>query len=120
MACNDLLHYLFDPLTSTCLAEVGYYLNSTSVPNLCSGAMIGCLQCSTGTICTLCDTFLNYQLVAGQCEAANGYYLDINSIPVKCNIAGCYLCSSATVCTNCSSILNYIMDSLGNCVCNTA
>ncbi len=43
IACNDLLHYIFDPLTSTCLAEVGYYLNTTSVPNLCSLAMPGCL-----------------------------------------------------------------------------
>lgn len=27
ISCNDLLHYLFDSATSTCLAEVGYYLN---------------------------------------------------------------------------------------------
>lgn len=27
IACNDLLHYIFDPASSSCLAEVGYYLN---------------------------------------------------------------------------------------------
>lgn len=102
IACNDILHYVFDPATSTCRAAVGYYLNSTFVPELCSLAMIGCLECSASATCTLCDTFLNYQLLAGQCAAADGYYLDANSIPVKCNILGCYLCSSATVCTNCS------------------
>lgn len=67
IACNTLLHYVFNAGTSSCVAEVGYYLNSTFVPELCSGVMPGCLECSSATTCTLCDTFLNYQLLLGQC-----------------------------------------------------
>ena len=120
IACNDLLHYIFDSATSSCLAASGYYLNTTFIPELCNSVMIGCLQCSSATTCTLCDTFLNYALVGGQCDAAPGYYLDTNSTPVKCNILGCYLCSSATVCTSCSAATNFIMDATGNCICDSA
>lgn len=120
IACNGGLHYVFDAATSGCLAESGYYLNATSIPELCSTAMIGCLQCSSSTACTLCDTFLNYKLISGQCGAADGYYLDASSIPTKCNIPGCYLCSSAAVCTNCSSATNFIMDASGNCICDSS
>ena len=51
--------------------------------------------------------------------AAPGYYLNNDSIPIKCTITGCYLCSSATVCTECSSANNYIMDANGDCVCDS-
>ena len=80
--------------------------------------MPGCLDCNVGTSCLICDTFINYQLVSGQCVAAPGYYLDVNSIPAKCIIQGCYLCSSATVCTSCSAATNFVMAPDGSCVCN--
>lgn len=120
LSCDDMLHYTFNAATSACDAAVGYYLNSTFIPNLCSAAMPGCLECSSASVCTRCDTFLNYQLLSGNCEAANGYYLDNSSMPVKCNILGCYLCSSATVCTNCSAVNNFVMDANGDCVCDTS
>lgn len=119
-ACNDLLHYVYNSATKSCDAASGYFLNTSYIPEMCSSKMPGCLQCSSETACTLCDTFLNYQLVNGKCEAANAYYLDNSSIPVKCNILGCYLCSSATICTNCSSANNFIMDINGDCVCDAA
>jgi hypothetical protein len=120
ISCNDMLHYLLDTTTSTCIAASGYYLNASYIPELCSIAMPGCLDCTSATVCTICDTFLNYQLSLGQCDAADGYYLDFNFIPVKCNIQGCYLCSSATVCTNCSSATNFIMDINGDCICDSS
>lgn len=120
IACNEPIHYLFNASTSSCVAASGYYLNATFIPELCSLAMPGCLQCSSQTTCTLCDTFLNYALVVGQCQAAAGYYLNATSIPTKCNILGCYLCSSATVCTSCSTATNFVMDISGNCVCDAA
>jgi len=120
LACNTLMNYVYNSGTLACDAASGYYLDASYIPSNCTVPMPGCLQCISATQCTLCDTFLNYQLVTGQCLAANGYYLDSTSIPVKCNILGCYLCSSATVCTNCSTATNFIMDASGNCVCDSS
>ncbi len=52
--------------------------------------MPGCLQCSSGAACSLCDSFANYQLINGSCLAAPGYYLDASGIPIKCAMKGCY------------------------------
>lgn len=43
MVCNEDDHYAYDSLTSQCAAAVGYYLNLTDFPELCSSAIIGCL-----------------------------------------------------------------------------
>lgn len=125
LGCNTTVHYLYDTVTKTCIADLGYYLfwNSTNVnvPILCNIPMIGCLQCSSGTVCTLCDSFANYQLVNGSCAAAPGFYLDNSSIPVKCYLVGCYQCISGTVCGQCSAVNNFIMDiSTPTCVCNSS
>lgn len=32
IACNDILHYVFDAATSTCKAATGYFLNATFIP----------------------------------------------------------------------------------------
>jgi 1-phosphatidylinositol phosphodiesterase len=32
VSCNDLLHYLLDTTTSTCIAASGYYLNASFIP----------------------------------------------------------------------------------------
>lgn len=110
---------MYQPSTKTCIADLGYFLNSSQIPQKCSSVMVGCLQCSTGTTCTLCDIFLNYELVNGTCHAAPGYYLHPTTfIPVKCSITGCYLCSSATVCTACSAATNFISDGGNGCQCD--
>lgn len=32
IACNSLLHYVLNTASSTCIAEIGYYLNATLIP----------------------------------------------------------------------------------------
>jgi hypothetical protein len=32
VSCNDILNYLLDTTTSTCIAASGYYLNSSFIP----------------------------------------------------------------------------------------
>jgi hypothetical protein len=118
LACNEPLNYVYNSIKKNCDAAEGYFLNSSFIPEPCSTAMAGCLKCLSETECTLCNNYLNYVLIGGECAAAPGYYLDSTSTPTKCNILGCYLCSSATVCTNCSSAYNFIMDPTGQCVCN--
>lgn len=68
----------------------------------------------------MCETYVHYQLLNDTCEAADGYYLDSNSTPVKCEIYGCYLCSDSLTCTFCSEINNFAMDlATGDCVCDS-
>jgi hypothetical protein len=44
LKCNTLLHYVYNAVTKSCLAEIGYYLDSVSfLPILCSTPMSGCL-----------------------------------------------------------------------------
>lgn len=123
LGCNTTMNYLYTP--NTCSAKSGYYLNWINATYnsvvACNIPMIGCLTCSSATICTLCDTFSNYRLANGSCQAAPGFYLDNSSIPVKCTLKGCYQCISNTVCGVCSSVNNYILDTTTNtCVCDSA
>lgn len=125
LGCNSTLHYLYDSVAASCLADKGYYLAWSSptvnLPTSCGIPMIGCLECSSDTVCTLCDSIANYQLSNGTCIAAPGYYLDASSIPVICNLVGCYTCASASVCTTCSSSKNFIMDSgTSTCKCDSS
>lgn len=84
---------MYNTNTKGCDAASGYYLDSLFETKLCSDAMIGCLQCLSETQCSLCDVFLNYALVGGDCRAADGFYLNNLSLPIKCNIHGCFKCS---------------------------
>jgi hypothetical protein len=125
LGCNTTIHYIYATNNFTCLADNGYFLQWSSAtvnfPVSCGVPMIGCLSCLSGTACTLCDTFANYQLVSGTCAAAPGFYLNATSIPVKCTLVGCYQCVSATVCAVCSAINNYILVAANSsCVCDTA
>jgi len=117
LRCNTLLHYVFDPATTTCYAEIGYYLDAAYVPQLCSIAEPGCMECTSAIMCTKCDTMVHYLLSGGQCIAEPGYYLDVNSIPVKCAINGCAECIDATTCVVCDDALNYIIDDTTNTTC---
>jgi len=123
LGCNTTVNYVYSP--NTCSAKSGFYLNwinsTLNTVVSCSIAMAGCLICSSSTVCTLCDTFSNYQLVSGSCQAAPGFYLDSSSIPVKCTLQGCYQCISNTICGVCSNANNYVLDNSTNtCFCNSS
>jgi len=119
LGCNTTINYIYNSPNSSCLAANGYYLSwstaTDNIPVICSNPMLGCLSCLSSTVCTLCDTFANYQLVNGTCGAAPGFYLNASGIPVKCTIVGCYQCISATVCGVCSAINNYIITGTNTC-----
>jgi len=36
LKCNTNLHYIYDSINKICLAEIGYYLDSSYFPQLCS------------------------------------------------------------------------------------
>ncbi len=120
LKCNTNLHYVYDSVNKICLAKVGYYLDPAYVPQLCSLAEIGCLECTSATVCTKCDVLLYYLLSGGQCIAQPGYYLNAASIPTPCPQVGCAECSDEFICTLCSAPLKYIMDpNTGNtCKCD--
>lgn len=88
LSCNTLMNYVYDSVSKTCIAAVGYYLNNF-IPVACNITMYGCLQCASGIDCTQCDTYNHYALSNASCVAASGYYLDANSTPVLCPQVGC-------------------------------
>jgi hypothetical protein len=85
LGCNTTNNYLFDASTSSCLAAVGYYLqwsNATvNQPVVCSSPMLGCLECTSDTVCTKCDILANYRLSSSSCVAAYRYYLNATGYP---------------------------------------
>ncbi len=89
LKCNTNLNYVYDPISKICLAKVGYYLDATFFPQPCPIAEIGCLKCTSATMCTKCDVLLHYLLFGGECIAEPGYYLDALSIPTPCPQIGC-------------------------------
>jgi cysteine-rich repeat protein len=124
LGCNDTIHYIYDTASSTCFADKGYFLSvlspTANIPVLCSVPMIGCLECTSGTTCTVCDIFANYALNVTVCSAAPGFYLDSASIPVPCYLTGCFQCITATTCAVCSTANNYIMDIPNpTCICDS-
>lgn len=84
ISCDTAMNYLYDSVTKICIAQVGYYLNSSYIPVACNITMPGCLQCTSDSDCTKCDTYNHYALSNQSCIAANGYYLNANSTPVAC------------------------------------
>jgi hypothetical protein len=89
LKCNKNIGYIYDTVNKICLAKVGYYLDASYFPVLCSSAMPGCLECTSATTCTKCDVIAHYLLSTGTCIAQSGYYLDATSIPVLCPQIGC-------------------------------
>ncbi len=95
--------------TKRCLAQDGYFDNSSQIcvkcPTLCS-------KCNSLTVCTSCigGQFLrpNNQCY-GTCE--NGYYADnITNLCVTC-VSGCQSCESSHICRVCgvgSFLLNNV------------
>ena len=90
VSCNTAMYYLYDSVNQICIAQVGFYLNSSYIPIACNITMPGCLQCSSNIVCTQCDTYNHYALSnISSCIGAPGYYLNSNSTPVACPQIGC-------------------------------
>lgn len=109
--------YVYDIATTKCLAQVGYYLDANYIPQSCPLAMPGCLECTSATVCTVCDTINNYLLSSSSCIAAPGYYLNASSFPVPCPQVGCAECSDEVNCTLCSEPNNYILNQTSGYTC---
>lgn len=84
LKCNTNVGYVYDSVNKICLAQVGYFLNSTYYPVLCSTPIPGCLECTSATVCTKCDVISHYLLSNSTCIAEPGYYLNATFIPVLC------------------------------------
>ena len=100
-----------DPLTNryqngtTCPPSPGYYDNGTANTVLCSSVIGNCQTCSSGTVCTVCDT-LYYVTLSKLCNLCN------NSI-ANCN--NCALVGSTVTCSQCAT---YFSMGTGNTSCN--
>ena len=106
--CDDNNTIDNDGCSSLCVIESAYYcLNVNLSTSRCSPCTTGCLNCSSDTLCTLCD--LNYNSLTN----ATDTYCD----PDCSNISLCLLChvlNSTVQCDTCST--GYSVD---NNTCST-
>jgi proprotein convertase subtilisin/kexin type 5 len=68
----DSSQYMMAPVypSANCFCITGYYFNGTNCQT-CSSAMAGCLECSSGSICTNC--ILSMPLINDVCTCSVGY-----------------------------------------------
>lgn len=93
-----------------CVCLPQYYLSGSDTCLLCQ---TGCLRCSDGSSCTICDTASNFSLVSSSCQCNSGLYLNQTQC-VPCGaMPGCLTCSN-TGCTSCSSIFGFTLNATTN------
>ena len=107
---------IFSILSPDCPCVTSGYTYDQSVCgcSLCNKTLIGCSLCSSPTICTTCNTTLNYNStpVNGICKPLTGYLA----------IIGCNCASNTSNCPSscgCQTLNNFIMVN-SSCVCNSA
>lgn len=75
--------------------------------------MLGCVSCSSPSVCTACDPTGFFTLLGTTCDCELGYFLGSTDC-VSCPF-GCATCTGATACPTC--IANMVFDG-SNCVCD--
>lgn len=119
--CDSVDNYQLS--NNTCIAAPGYYLDSNSIPVLCT--IVGCYICSSATVCTTCSANNNFIMDANNtcvcnstalfvqyndtCICQPGFFLNGNlcePIPLcPLNYSGCFSCNSGPIysCDTCDS-----------------
>ena len=94
-----------------CLPQ--YYLANATT---CLQCMIGCLRCSDGASCDICDKDNNFTLASsGECLCNTGMYLNGSQCEVCGAMAGCLDCNTDG-CISCDSVLGFSLNtSIGEC-----
>jgi proprotein convertase subtilisin/kexin type 5 len=83
---------------NVCSCQAGYYLSG----EMCVKCPVGCTECSSATVCTLCDTASGFGISGSSC-VCDAMHFAVGHVCVECStlIVGCSECSSATLCTKC-------------------
>lgn len=70
----------------------------------CTTEMLGCLTCTSKTVCTSCDASKDFVLQSGKCSCKVGTYLN-GAVCSSCTgaIVGCGECSSSSTCVKCKT-----------------
>ena len=99
-----------------CPCNGGYADAGVSICQTCSVTLVGCTNCSSVSVCNICDTANHFTLTgANVCDCANGYYLTLG-VCVHCDIS-CQTCQiTSTYCTSCQ--LNRGITTMNTCPCS--
>jgi hypothetical protein len=108
--CDTANH--FEMVGSQCQCVNGYYLSGQNCLT-CSSAIVGCIQCLSGSVCTSCSN--NMHISGNICACNFGYYLNNSNVCSSCNWP-CQSCSSSAICLTCLSPTTI---SGNTCVCPT-
>ena len=99
-------------INGSCSCKAGNYSVSNAC-HQCSNSLPGCIQCSSATQCTSCNTDLNFTLSNGQCSCIQGLYYDLSLTSCRtCSeqFPQCQTCNKDT-CLTCQA--NYLLEGTG-------
>lgn len=121
LSCNTSSYLnVYFPSEYTCISasscSVGYYIDSSFGPLLCSKCLSPCSSCLNNSYCLSCLLGINYK---GSCKSncPTGFFTDSsNSSDIKCSSCSgiCFSCIGAA--TNCSSCYSSMYLKNGSCV----
>lgn len=105
ISCDLSGQFITNPTNSSeCICNPGYYLSGGVCLACTTTGMVGCIDCSSATVCTSCNSTGYYMLSGSTCSCINGYYSSGSSCASCGSLVGCLLCTSATTCTSCNSV----------------
>lgn len=96
----------------------GYYLDN-NLCILCSNAMEHCQECSSSSVCSVCDNTFSVELnsTTHQCICRDGFYPD--SYPFICQSCqpNCLSCDNSVTCVICNSSVSQLNAASDQCQC---
>lgn len=122
-SCNTIYNYGGTYCTS---CSPGYYKQSGSYPRQCYSCATGCKTCSSGTVCSACNT--GFILVSSVCQCNTTQLLYYNAGTGTCTTcvsayANCVSCTGSvlvTTCTGCTNPGFFLNTTTGTCqACGT-
>jgi proprotein convertase subtilisin/kexin type 5 len=102
--CDTGSNFITDPGNSSqCACNPGFYLSTGICTDCLTTSMIGCTECSSATVCTLCDDSQDFTLIGATCQCISGYY-PFETTCLSCtSVTGCITCTDALTCTLCDT-----------------
>ena len=81
--------------------------------------MNGCLECSSASVCTSCDSGNNWEPNPDnqQCKCMEKY-VEVNNLCESCPV-GCNICDSNFTCSQCDTTNHFVLDGTGGCKCDS-
>lgn len=106
--------------SGVCDCKAGTYEDTSgSVPICVACTQLGCLTCTSLTVCTSCNSYQFWVRNGTVCLCTIGRYFSVSTSSCAACAIGCSNCSSGTNCTQCSIPILIIQNGTCNCPAGT-